>query len=132
MAQILDLYVRHEYWHYEYPFRPPYTLDIGEGGTDNLECWCSLTSSCVGVCSCFIALGASPHWQMSLPPVWPILQSMPASPPPPAGMAENAWRYALSIRQVYASKSTPSAAYLAINAAHGHMLLSTPDTDRLF
>eukprot|EP00965_Chrysotila_dentata_P068941 2278376-Pleurochrysis_carterae.AAC.1 len=34
-------------------------------------------------------------------------------------MAENVWRYVLSIRQVHASKSTPSTAYLTINAAHG-------------
>eukprot|EP00965_Chrysotila_dentata_P032845 1095049-Pleurochrysis_carterae.AAC.1 len=34
-------------------------------------------------------------------------------------MAENVWRYVLSIRQVHASGSTPSKAYLAINAAHG-------------
>eukprot|EP00965_Chrysotila_dentata_P230086 6197570-Pleurochrysis_carterae.AAC.1 len=47
-----------EYRHYEYAFPPPYTPDIGEGGTDNLECWYSLTSSCVSVSSCFIALGA--------------------------------------------------------------------------
>eukprot|EP00965_Chrysotila_dentata_P027612 917931-Pleurochrysis_carterae.AAC.1 len=34
-------------------------------------------------------------------------------------MAENVWRYVLSIRQVHAGGSTPSKAYLAINAAHG-------------
>eukprot|EP00965_Chrysotila_dentata_P197333 6178129-Pleurochrysis_carterae.AAC.1 len=34
-------------------------------------------------------------------------------------MAENVWRYDLSIRQVRAGKSTPSTAYLAIKAAHG-------------
>eukprot|EP00965_Chrysotila_dentata_P154153 5094683-Pleurochrysis_carterae.AAC.1 len=35
-------------------------------------------------------------------------------------MAENVWRYVLSIRQVHASRSTPSKAYfyLAINPAH--------------
>eukprot|EP00965_Chrysotila_dentata_P140177 4633968-Pleurochrysis_carterae.AAC.1 len=27
-----------EYRHYEYPFRPPSTPDIGDAGTDNLEC----------------------------------------------------------------------------------------------
>eukprot|EP00965_Chrysotila_dentata_P254190 6211792-Pleurochrysis_carterae.AAC.1 len=48
--------------HYEYPFRPPYTTYIGEGGTDTLECWYSLTSSCVSVYSCFIALGANEIW----------------------------------------------------------------------
>eukprot|EP00965_Chrysotila_dentata_P131205 4337495-Pleurochrysis_carterae.AAC.1 len=31
------------YWgresrHYEYPFRPPYTPEIGEGSTENLKC----------------------------------------------------------------------------------------------
>eukprot|EP00965_Chrysotila_dentata_P137448 4546605-Pleurochrysis_carterae.AAC.1 len=50
---------------------------------------------------------------------------MPASPSPQqylplAGMAENVWRYVLSIRQVHASRSTHSTkAYLAISAAHG-------------
>eukprot|EP00965_Chrysotila_dentata_P248592 6208427-Pleurochrysis_carterae.AAC.1 len=35
-------------------------------------------------------------------------------------MAENVWRYVLSIRQDHAGRSTPSKAYcLAINAAHG-------------
>eukprot|EP00965_Chrysotila_dentata_P205286 6182869-Pleurochrysis_carterae.AAC.2 len=33
-------------------------------------------------------------------------------------MAENVWRYVLSISQVHAGKSTSSTAYLAINAAH--------------
>eukprot|EP00965_Chrysotila_dentata_P200462 6179991-Pleurochrysis_carterae.AAC.1 len=49
-----------EYQHYEYPFRPPYiTPYIGKGATDTLECWYnSLTTACVSVRSCFIALGA--------------------------------------------------------------------------
>eukprot|EP00965_Chrysotila_dentata_P054607 1812747-Pleurochrysis_carterae.AAC.1 len=34
-------------------------LYIGKGGTDNLECWYLLTSPCVSICSCFIALGVS-------------------------------------------------------------------------
>eukprot|EP00965_Chrysotila_dentata_P088706 2928761-Pleurochrysis_carterae.AAC.3 len=54
---------------------------MGERGTDTLECWYSLTSSC--------------------------------------GMAENIWRYVLSIRQAHAGESTPGTAYLAIYAAHG-------------
>eukprot|EP00965_Chrysotila_dentata_P089405 2952298-Pleurochrysis_carterae.AAC.1 len=44
--------------HYEYPLRPLYPPDIKEGGTDILECRCSLTSTCVSVASCSIALGA--------------------------------------------------------------------------
>eukprot|EP00965_Chrysotila_dentata_P067097 2221020-Pleurochrysis_carterae.AAC.2 len=34
-------------------------------------------------------------------------------------MADNVWRYVLSIRQVHAGRSAPSTAYSAINAAHG-------------
>eukprot|EP00965_Chrysotila_dentata_P043823 1456764-Pleurochrysis_carterae.AAC.1 len=34
-------------------------------------------------------------------------------------MAENVWRYVLSIRPDHAGRSNPSKAYLAINAAHG-------------
>eukprot|EP00965_Chrysotila_dentata_P159031 5253819-Pleurochrysis_carterae.AAC.1 len=48
-----------EYQHYEYPFRPSHTPYSGEGGTNILECWYLLTSSCVSACPCFIALGAS-------------------------------------------------------------------------
>eukprot|EP00965_Chrysotila_dentata_P088752 2930275-Pleurochrysis_carterae.AAC.1 len=48
-----------EYHHYEYAFRSHYTPDIGEGRTDFLKCWYSLTSTCVSVSSCFIAYGAS-------------------------------------------------------------------------
>eukprot|EP00965_Chrysotila_dentata_P086953 2870314-Pleurochrysis_carterae.AAC.3 len=71
-----------EYQHYEYLFRPTYTPYIGEGGTDTLECWYLLTTACISVRSCFIALGASPSCQMSLLPVWLVLLLPPARKAP--------------------------------------------------
>eukprot|EP00965_Chrysotila_dentata_P048833 1620252-Pleurochrysis_carterae.AAC.1 len=64
--------------------------DIGEGGTDNLDCWYSLTSSCVSVCSCFIALGASESRNNFI--------IVPTNRPP------------------LADESTPSMAYFAFDA----------------
>eukprot|EP00965_Chrysotila_dentata_P195581 6177064-Pleurochrysis_carterae.AAC.3 len=87
---MLSSFLYSEYRHYEYAFRPPYTPDIGEGGTDNLECWYSLTPSCVGVYSCFIALGASEIRNNFI--------IVPTNRPP------------------LADESTPSMAYSAIDA----------------
>eukprot|EP00965_Chrysotila_dentata_P185312 6117464-Pleurochrysis_carterae.AAC.1 len=67
--------------------RPP--LD-SKDGTDTLKCWYSLTAACISVRPCFIALGASVIRKnfIIIPTIGPLL----------------------------ADESTPSMAYLAVNA----------------
>eukprot|EP00965_Chrysotila_dentata_P019002 633562-Pleurochrysis_carterae.AAC.1 len=111
------------YRHCEYPFCPPYTPYVGKGGTNNLECWPPLADESTPSMAHFainafqrtpIAVSASPDLILFInrgryPHIYLFCK----------GVAENVWRYVLCIRQVHAGRSTPSKAYLAVNAAHG-------------